>query len=591
MNALTAVHVLTARPAVRAGAGVATPGVGDRINAIASGLEAQFVAAGQQLELAIDGLGGLTRDFETLSGVLESSGMREAAADLSLVVQRLGGMNDGADGGDDALLSRMIALVGNGLEYIGRIGQSMRMIVALVVNARIAAAALQGGDSDFASFANQISRSIAVSQQNLDDLTGAMQALERRLRAAHGVHAAVESRWQAVLTGMPARMTADLRQIEARRQGVQTAALEVGGLVRDLRQTVGAAVMALQVGDSSRQRLEHVVAALAMASPVLQPGLAPLQAAQLQDTAHEHEQHVTALDAALEGLARDAARIVETGARSLDIGDGGDTSFMADLERDVREADTVLRDIGQARGEAETVLDAVMTAVGHLERYVSVVQSFDADMRIMALNAGLKAARLGDEGRALSSIALTLRQCSQATAAESTQAMAAIRDLAGIAAQRRSASASQKAMADLQAAMNRSLANLREACLVVDGLLRGLRHDSAAISAFIGDARCQLAGQDLHVAEMRAAARALDDVAGIGADADASMIEADADASAMTALLAAVAALYTMGREREVHRTVTGSAVGTGLAVGGDPDDRAEVAAAGPVQDLDDMLF
>lgn len=216
MNAMTAMNIPTPRP-VAPPATLSGVGVGGRIEAIATGLEAQFVAAGRQLELAIDGLGGLTRDFETLSGVLESSGMREAAADLSLVVQRLEAMNDGADGGDHALLSRMIALVRTGLDHIGRVSQSMRMIVALVVNARIAAAGLRAGDSDFASFADQISRSIAASQQNLDELTGAMQALELRLRAAHGIHAGVEGRWQVVLTGIPARMTADLQQIEARR--------------------------------------------------------------------------------------------------------------------------------------------------------------------------------------------------------------------------------------------------------------------------------------------------------------------------------------------------------------------------------------
>ncbi|WP_323012811.1 hypothetical protein, partial [Devosia sp.] len=218
---------------------------------------------------------------------------------------------------------------------------------------------------------------------------------------------------------------------------------ETGRVSRQIVGRIASAVMALQVGDATRQRIEHVEAGLAALCGLIEsqslneadrpPALAilgGLQGAQLSAATDAFESDVAEAGEALRSLAADARGIME---RSRQIYGQGNMSSLATLSQSVRHAATVLRDCETERGKLERVAGAVLATVGALLGHVEAVQEIEANMRLVSLNAAVKCAQLGPRGAALNVIASQLRELTGETVAAAEAAMAGLHEAARLA--------------------------------------------------------------------------------------------------------------------------------------------------------------
>jgi hypothetical protein len=160
------------------------------------------------------------------------------------------------------------------------------------------------------------------------------------------------------------------------------AATAVATRTADVHQQVGNVIMRLQLGDITRQRIEHaqhvagVLLCLVSNSSDLQSewhelspsGIASLlqtgcnlTAAQLRDAAAELDREAERVAGSLSRLADDAKDISQLGAQAYGAADRQHRDFMEELEGNVREAETLFAGLRAAHDDTGRLIASVLT--------------------------------------------------------------------------------------------------------------------------------------------------------------------------------------------------------------------------------------
>jgi hypothetical protein len=195
---------------------------------------------------------------------------------------------------------------------------------------------------------------------------------------------------------------------------------------KQIGDAVGGVIVSLQAGDSARQRLEHVCRGL---RKIDQPaiGLAPgcgseiddlavvaplicmLQGEQLQDTISEFDVEIAGISRTLAALSSDSTRIVGLG-RALFGGEGDDVaSFLALMKQKLAQATVLISACGHAKRSVDASIAALEDMLGKFRDTIAALGETVIDIILIGMNAGLKAGRLGGQGRALVVIANELK--------------------------------------------------------------------------------------------------------------------------------------------------------------------------------------
>jgi hypothetical protein len=534
--------------------------------------EGQFVDLGARLESSIGVLGKLTNTFDKLSSELKSENLQHATRDLSRIASQVSALAD-AHSGERGSFERLTKLTVVIEGRVTRMGKAVKGVGMLAMNAKIAAANIGNSGVDFMTFATEIARTLKLAEASLGRFDGELTNVGEILRAANVSESAFEARQTEAVRTIPARLAASLSSIAAQSKRAIAAATAVGDRSKQMGGRIGSAVMALQIGDITRQRIEHVEYALNILNDILAPGgggrdehsdcralsepqrqslIATglrLQAAQLTDTADEFDREVGQIQSALEQLAADAREILRLGSDAYGASDKKRGTFLLELEEEVGQVDELLNGFRDARSAADHVAASVSQATASLVSQISTVRSLEADIRIMGLNTTLKCGRLGNLGRPLSVIAQELRVYANQIASEASAVMT---DLDGIVATAGSLSGGeqQRRTADIAAVaeiMAISVSRLGSAGESLASALATLERDSDVVAGLLENTVTQITSHREIGGALRQAAG---DLARVVPQIDPTIAYPAAQADRIFELMARS---YTMARERVVH--------------------------------------
>jgi hypothetical protein len=353
---------------------------------------------------------------------------------------------------------------------------------------------------------------------------------------------------------------------------------------------IATTVAALQVGDATRQRLEHVADALGQVAEGLDGAARPwcedlapparralaasalgLQAAQLRDTGATFAAETHSIAGSLARLGEEARAMVALGTGLFGRGGRDGDSFLSALDRDLTEATRLLAEAVARRQAVESAMAGIGGRMRSLLAGLEAIRDLEMDLRLAGLNAVLRCARLGEKGRALAAITLELRafarqmaNCVEALSAVLEATLAAGTTIAASGGATQAAS-----LEDMMAGMRESLAALGGAGRAMDAAMGRLRADGGQVAEALGGMAAGLAGATGLAGLMDAAA---DEIEALRRG------QAGAEAALLRDRLALVHAVpYTMAREREIARDFGA--------------DLPEPARAEPVAELDDLLF
>lgn len=559
----------------------------DQLEAARALIEVRFSDAGGQLIEALDIVGRLIESLDRLGVALDADSVARTTRDLLSTADSLNALPKAQAG----RVSRFCRLQGASAvlrRHIDDMRQPLRYLRALALNVKITAGATTSSWNEFAGFAESMCVQIDVAGVQLDEFAAQLDLLAIQLGAALEFERGLDGQYQILLPAVPSRLAVDAAAIDAHHARVAEVGASVADIARVIQMKVAQALTALQIGDITRQRIEHVQFGLdEVARASLQAGLAPgaqarlerrvlhLLADQMADTASDFEREAAKVTENLAGMAGDTSRIMIFQTLTAANGDGGG---LRDLEASLGQAENLVGDVRAAMANAQRIGNDTASAVEDLMCKVGAIHDVKRDIQYMAINSSLRCRRLGEIGKPLNVIALELAAHADQLEAVADQTLGALNTLADAAtgAETEGAGAAQDEpdAERLTAASGR----LRQAADVVERDLVGLTSQGEAAVISLSQAARQLNLKEGLGDALHTVAIALAEAAGPVVD------EVDDIADVLAGALGAISARYTMARERTIH---------AGHAPAGDSEGEGEPGASAVVatEDEDDGLF
>jgi hypothetical protein len=532
-------------------------------------IEGTFLKTGQALESSIEILALLAERFELVLTELNGENLGTALNALS----RTSAMVDPPGQPRSKVSVSFHRLLGHSEAIADRIAQmtdSLKDVDVLAINARIAAAHIHAPGVDFSSFADEIARTLKIARQGLENFSAELRNVRQHLVAAHLGQLAFESHKMASANSITDRLAATVEAVTRHIQHATKATAAVRQRSTGVRQRICDAILALQIGDVTRQRLEHMDFSLGLL-PANQDPRKPrnedlpsldyneqctftilthrLQSAQCWDATRNFHRDVTKISESLSSLAREARAMWALGGAAYGAADRGGSTVIATLEGQIGEALGLFERFGVARVEVVNVTTTVLAATGNLCGHLQKVQSLEADIRIMGLNTTFKCARIGQTGAALNIIAQELRAYAHGFAKEVD---ALVRDVNTISTVTGSlASEQQSDEAAIIAAgigeIKESMSTMRQVGQVLDDALAELERDGGRVVTLLEDTVRDLGTCDETGRALRETAEILFETSPDGFLKVAELTRATEQ------MVASIERGYTMATERAIH--------------------------------------
>jgi hypothetical protein len=567
--------------------------IGARLETARQVVETRFLEAGDVLSRAVEGVGSLIAALDAIRANLDAETVATTTSELVQAAETLKSLPRSLDARRDRV-GELVKFSDGLAGRIAEMRQHLAYLRVFAINIKITSGGIAAAGPEFAIFAQEIYDCIEMGGAQLDALNNDLMGLDQTLRGAltHEQHLAKSC--ADLLPAVPDALTASAAAIADHHARIASVAVTVAALARDVQKKVGGGLAALQVGDSTRQRIEHVQAGLkfldeateiaALASEPRERARAfvhRLLGAQLTAMAEDFHREVGRINHNVIGMAADATELLRLRDLASGQGDGTEANFLRNLEGNVGQALGLVGAMTAGERAAETVSRSAAVSARELTERIAGIQNIRADVQMMALNTTLKCSRIGETGKPLGVIAVELRAHAihlEKSAAQTTNSLEGLFDAAEALGQSEAGRAGEDGKAAAAATvLSGAVARIGKAGDGVDSALDAVARQGADVVDLL---RRAAERSDLHTqigSVLDAAANQLLDMAG---DDE---IFTDDVAGSLHPLLARLAKQYTMAQEREVHRAMT-----EGLAQAAATE--VEVIAP-PVEDLDDVLF
>lgn len=478
----------------------------------------------------------------------------------------------------DALSS--LADTGNSLrKHVADMQETMRYLRTFAVTAKITGAGLP----EFADFAQEILERIYSGTAEVNGFAAHLDSLEKEVKVALSFGTAAARSNSETVPDVARALQDDARKIAEHRKNLAAIARDVSAIARGIQSKVASTLSALQVGDITRQRIEHVQSTFALldeflggedgrkldadARRRLENVIHHLTAAQMNDMCKDFHRDSQSVVMTIASFGRDTQEILRLRDQ---MSGGGQANFMRALESSVSAAHEIVRQVDQATRQADQVSQSTLGTAAKLLEAVGNIRVVKTDIHYMALNTNLRCSRLGEEGKSINVVTAELRIFA-AKLDESADAI--VNGLPTLeAAAGRIAPASADPAGGLGQTLTSAVGNIRAAADTMEDELKVLcehgRDVANKISLLIGKLDFQ---RDLSEVLARCA-DVLEDVAG------AEIADISDIADAVAPLDRKIFKLYTMVQERNVHRDIVPAmeqgtaAVAKAAKVGDDED-------------------
>jgi chromosome segregation ATPase len=564
----------------------------DSISQTFAQCEQTCLDVGARLGDAIPGLSDLAALFESLSQSLEGEEIRAAGRDLEAIAHELERSADELTE-ESGALADLVGLNRAIEQQISKLLASIRIINALVFNVKIEAASLNESGDDMSVFADGLQEIAQRAQRALDEYQTTHGKLFELLRASSDAQTGFQRSHQASLKSISAEIAESLGAVADRRREIGEALQEISAQSQQIGGQIGQCVVALQVGDSTRQRIEHVHQALGLSARNMESEgaatdadlgdveperlaarMCRLQALQLDGALDEFTREMGAVSVSLRSVADDAGALAGRGRSLFGAGGGGGGSFLEGLERKLEAARALVGQCRRARAVVDSATAMVGTTMADLHERTAGLSQIVVDVTIIGTNAVLKSSRIGDRGKGLNIIAQELRNYAARIVEGIQELPPALSNVVSVVKQFSEAGRAHDSerLASLDGRMTAAIVAFNSNGKEMTAALSRLGGEADSVRDLLKRAVAMLDGHEDIAATLRSAAAAVDELSGRIGDADSESPEIDASLDRL------LRGNYTMTSERQIHDAFTGAS--------DDLNRRSEADSAPEVEEL-----
>jgi hypothetical protein len=296
--------------------------------------------------------------------------------------------------------------------------ETMRYLRTFAVTVKITGAGLP----EFAGFAQEILERISSGTEEVNGFARHLESLEKDVKTALAFGTNIALKYSETVPEVAKALHDDARKIADHRQHLAAVARDVSAVARGIQSKVASTLSALQIGDITRQRIEHVQSTFEL----LETFLAGDESASLDGDARKRLQnvihHLTAaqMNDMCKDFHRDSQNVVKTIAsfshdtqeimRLRDqMSGGGGGNFMRALETSVSAAHEIVKQVDAATQQADRVGQSTLGTAARLLQSIGNIRAVKTDIHYMALNTNLRCSRLGEEGKSINVVTAELR--------------------------------------------------------------------------------------------------------------------------------------------------------------------------------------
>lgn len=541
---------------------------------LASGLEGRFARSGNQLADAIETIRTLLSGLDATTNALDADGvsravgeLRQAAAQIAQVPQAMKQR--------EADLTKVARLVREVEGHVADIGRRLQIIGIYGMNIKIA-----GAGGDFRIFVDDMAERLRMGEAEIAIFAKRLATVLTSVTSVRKAYAEVI----AAQSGMSGQVFGQIDACSARLEAHLAAGTELAARLKTLAErvqdSVGGVLAAIQVADSTRQRIEHVVEAFdiiaeeAMTASVPERArdhLAGLIGALIDSAGQDHARESLELTRSLARLAAasgDLAALVERGAS------GTETSSLGELETGIAAIAQTTARLGETAARAEAMEGCIADAADDLTRRLESIDQIVRDVKAIGINTRLLCLRQGQSGVAVAVIAVEV-------ATQATQ----LRESAGKVAEtidrlaernRGLRDASARGDGDLGATLDQARGVIAEACRKSDAALADGEAVVRRLMTQLDGASAVIEDEDRLAQTLAPAALSL---------ARAAPTLDDDDKAWLHRILPRIASRYTMAAERQIHAGFALAELAT------EPAPSATLVTVAAVEQDEDGLF
>jgi methyl-accepting chemotaxis protein len=561
-------------------------GISHTLEAARSKVEERFLEGGTVLLSVMDVLNRLLNSLDNITKALDAGESGDAGADLRSTVSSLNDLPAAETARRDALSA--LAESGYALRlHVADMQETMRYLRTFAVTVKITGA----GIAEFAGFAQEILERIYSGTEEVNRFAGQIESLEKEVKLALAFGAKVSKSYADTVPAVAGALDDDARKIAEHRQNLGIIARDVASVARGVQSKVASTLSALQIGDITRQRIEHVQSTFTLLEEFLDSDDGRSLDTGARKRLQNVVQHLTAaqMDEMCRDFHRESQNVVKTIAsfghdtqeimRLRDqMSGGGQGNFIRALESSVSAAHEIVKQVDVATQQADHVSHSTLDTTAKLLEAIGHIKSVKTDIHYMALNTNLRCSRLGEAGKSINVVTAELRIFAGKL---DDSADAIVNGLPALeAAAGKVAPATDKASRGLAENLTSAVSDIRTAADTMEAELKNLsehgREVAGKINLLIGTLDFQKDLGDV----LAGCADALEEVAG------AEIADISDLAAAIAPLDRKIFKLYTMAQERNVHRGIIAASEDAAPVVA------EPVAAVSSDEDLfEDALF
>lgn len=546
-----------------------------RLEGARSRIEQRFLDGGVVLLSVLDVLNRLVASLENLSGSLGDEVAEATIGRLIATVDQLTAL-PGIEEQRQQRLAHVAVTEKTLGAHIADMQETLRYLRTFATTAKITGAAIP----DFAGFAEEILERIQFGTGEVNALGAKIGTLGAVIGTASAGGGEALERFRRSVPDIAGNLSRNAADLTAQRRHLSQLAAKVGAAARGVQGKVATTLSAMQIGDITRQRIEHCQSAFTFLNEYLAAGTLDAEAADRLTALVRHLVHGQLVEITRD-FARECRTVVGTirsfgtdidGLMALygdmDAADGRSADrAMRTLEADIAAARAVVCDIEQAADKANVLGASTVETVQGLLKGVKMIQLVRTDIHYMALNTNLRCSKLGEEGRAINVVTAELRLFSSQLDETAERILIALQSLEEDAGKLREAGTA--AGGSLDAHLAEALEHIRRAGDRMEEDMTALRACGADVSAKAGRTVADL-DFNAELGDVLA-----DCSAGAGELVGRDLPDMSGLEEAMADLGSRIARTYTMVSEREVHARVFGTALEapvTAVAVQSDED-------------------
>ena len=379
------------------------PGFADqsgRLDRTISGIETIFLGIGESLINAVGLLGEMQLAFASVNEAHASPELREAETAIRVLVgQRdhlLAGMTS-----ERALIGKLLKSITAASPRIDELRQTVAMISAIAVNARVIVAGMRhDGHSELSVFTDDVLTLARRAATVVDRLYTGQARLRALLLDASSRSETFERTFREGTGHLNERIEADLTAAVTDRNQAAGVSLSAKEAATGLSQQASTIVASMQIGDNTRQRLEHISAALRLAAetPNAASTILDLQCAQMEGTRDKLVEEARYMQEAIIVLSRDIDDAFTALSRDLSRNKGKDAPGAARLSADLSKAAAELSRSEAEHGHIEALAGSIGENVATFQACSDEMHQLEFEMRLVSLNTAISCSQLGTEG-------------------------------------------------------------------------------------------------------------------------------------------------------------------------------------------------